>query len=197
MDDGYDRLIFPSIEREIRAMLTESASEQAIKMFEINLKPLLMQPPVKDKVTLGLDPAYRTGCKIAVVDGTGKVLDKTVVYPTPPQNKVEEAKKKLKELINKYDVDVISIGNGTASKESEIFVADLLKELEKEVNYMVVSEAGERLFCEPARGGRISRFRRFRTECGFHRAALAGSVGRTYQDRSEIHRRGAISARYG
>ena len=99
-------------------MLTESASEQAIKMFEINLKPLLMQPPVKDKVTLGLDPAYRTGCKIAVVDGTGKVLDKTVVYPTPPQNKVEEAKKKLKELINKYDVDVISIGNGTASKES-------------------------------------------------------------------------------
>ena len=127
VDDGYDRLIFPSIEREIRAMLTESASEQAIKMFEINLKPLLMQPPVKDKVTLGLDPAYRTGCKIAVVDGTGKVLDKTVVYPTPPQNKVEEAKKKLKELINKYDVDVISIGNGTASKESEIFVADLLK----------------------------------------------------------------------
>ncbi len=146
VDDGYDRLIFPSIEREIRAMLTESASEQAIKMFEINLKPLLMQPPVKDKVTLGLDPAYRTGCKIAVVDGTGKVLDKTVVYPTPPQNKVEEAKKKLKELINKYDVDVISIGNGTASKESEIFVADLLKELEKEVNYMVVSEAGASVY---------------------------------------------------
>lgn len=146
VDDGYDRLIFPSIEREIRAMLTESASEQAIKMFEVNLKPLLMQPPVKDKVTLGLDPAYRTGCKIAVVDGTGKVLDKTVIYPTPPQKKVEEAKEKLKELIAKYDVDVISIGNGTASKESEIFVAELLKELEKEVSYMVVSEAGASVY---------------------------------------------------
>lgn len=146
VEDGYDRLIFPSIEREIRSMLTESASEQAIKMFELNLKPLLMQPPVKDKVTLGLDPAYRTGCKIAVVDGTGKVLDKTVVYPTPPQNKVEEAKNKLKELIQKYNVDIISIGNGTASKESEIFVSDLLKELDKEVSYMVVSEAGASVY---------------------------------------------------
>jgi len=145
-EDGYDRLIFPSIEREIRAMLTESASEQAIKMFEVNLKPLLMQPPVKDKITLGLDPAYRTGCKIAVVDGTGKFLDKTVIYPTPPKSQVEEAKIKIKELINKYDVDIISIGNGTASKESEIFVADLLKELDKEVSYMVVSEAGASVY---------------------------------------------------
>ena len=151
VEDGYDRLIYPSIEREIRAVLTETASEQAIKMFEVNLKPLLMQPPVKDKITLGLDPAYRTGCKIAVVDGTGKVLDKTVVYPTPgPKQNIEAAKAKLKELIAKYNVDIISIGNGTASKESEIFVADLIKEIKAEtgrdVAYVVVSEAGASVY---------------------------------------------------
>ena len=151
VEDGYDRLIFPSIEREIRAALTETASEQAIKMFEVNLKPLLMQPPVKDKITLGLDPAYRTGCKIAVVDGTGKVLDKTVVYPTPgPKQNIEAAKAKLKELIAKYHVDIISIGNGTASKESEIFVAELIKEIKEEtgadVAYVVVSEAGASVY---------------------------------------------------
>ena len=151
VEDGYDRLIYPSIEREVRAALTESASEQAIKMFEVNLKPLLMQPPVKDKVTLGLDPAYRTGCKIAVVDGTGKVLDKTVVYPTPgPKQNIEAAKTKLKELIAKYGVQIISIGNGTASKESEIFVADLIKEVKaetgREVEYIVVSEAGASVY---------------------------------------------------
>ncbi len=151
VEDGYDRLIYPSIEREIRAALTETASEQAIKMFEVNLKPLLMQPPVKDKITLGLDPAYRTGCKIAVVDGTGKVLDKTVVYPTPgPKQNIEAAKSKLKELIAKYNVDIISIGNGTASKESEIFVADLIKEIKAEtgrdVAYVVVSEAGASVY---------------------------------------------------
>ena len=151
VDDGYDRLIYPSIEREIRAALTESASEQAIKMFEVNLKPLLMQPPIKDKITLGLDPAYRTGCKIAVVDGTGKVLDKTVVYPTPgPKQNIDAAKAKLKEMIAKYNVDIISIGNGTASKESEIFVAELIKEIKEEtgrdVAYMVVSEAGASVY---------------------------------------------------
>ena len=151
VEDGYDRLIYPSIEREIRAALTESASEQAIKMFEVNLKPLLMQPPIKDKITLGLDPAYRTGCKIAVVDGTGKVLDKTVVYPTPgPKQNIDAAKAKLKELIAKYKVDIISIGNGTASKESEIFVAELIKEIKeetgREVSYMVVSEAGASVY---------------------------------------------------
>ncbi len=151
VEDGYDRLIYPSIEREIRAALTESASEQAIKMFEVNLKPLLMQPPIKDKITLGLDPAYRTGCKIAVVDGTGKVLDKTVVYPTPgPKQNIDAAKAKLKELIAKYNVDIISIGNGTASKESEIFVAELIKEIKeetgREVSYMVVSEAGASVY---------------------------------------------------
>ena len=144
--DGYKRLIQPSIEREIRNYLTENAQEQAIKMFDVNLRPLLMQPPVKDKVTMGFDPAYRTGCKIAVVDGTGKVLDTTVVYPTPPQNKKEEAKKTLEKLIGKYKVDVISIGNGTASKESEIFVSDMVKDYGGKVTYAVVSEAGASVY---------------------------------------------------
>lgn len=145
-EDSYKRLIQPSIEREIRNYLTENAQEQAIKMFDVNLRPLLMQPPVKDKVTMGFDPAYRTGCKIAVVDGTGKVLATTVVYPTPPQNKKEEAKAELKKLIDKYSVDVISIGNGTASKESEIFVADLVKDYGGKVAYAVVNEAGASVY---------------------------------------------------
>lgn len=144
--DSYKRLIFPSLEREIRSQLTDMASEQAIKIFGVNLKQLLMQPPVKGKVTLGLDPAYRTGCKIAVVDATGKVLDTTVVYPTPPQNKTEEAKAKLKTLIKKHNVNAISIGNGTASKESEIFVAELIKEIDEDVKYMVVNEAGASVY---------------------------------------------------
>ncbi len=151
VDDGCTRLLLPSVEREVRAALTEAASEQAIKMFEVNLRPLLMQPPVKDKVTLGLDPAYRTGCKIAVVDGTGKVLDKTVVYPTPgPKQNIDDAKAKLKALIAKYGVEIVSIGNGTASKESEIFVAELIKEIKeetgREVSYIVVSEAGASVY---------------------------------------------------
>ena len=144
--DGYERLIAPSIEREIRSSLTESANEQAIKMFEVNLRPLLMQPPMRDKVTLGWDPAFRTGCKLAVVDETGKVLDKTVIYPTQPQNKVEEGKAVVRKLIAKYGVEVISIGNGTASKESEIIVADLVKEYGGKVTYMVVSEAGASVY---------------------------------------------------
>lgn len=144
--DAYKRLIQPSIEREIRNYLTENAQEQAIKMFDVNLRPLLMQPPVKDKVTMGFDPAYRTGCKIAVVDGTGKVLDTTVVYPTPPQSKTAEAKATLEKLIDKYSVDVISIGNGTASKESEIFVADMLKDYNGKVGYVVVNEAGASVY---------------------------------------------------
>ncbi len=144
--DAYKRLIHPSIEREIRNILTESAQEQAIKMFDVNLRPLLMQAPVKDKVTMGFDPAYRTGCKIAVVDGTGKVLDTTVVYPTPPQNKTDEAKKVLGSLIEKHKIDVISIGNGTASKESEIFVADMLKAYGGKVRYEVVNEAGASVY---------------------------------------------------
>ena len=144
--DALTRLIFPSLERELRSTLTENAAEQAIKVFALNLKPLLMQPPVKGRVTLGLDPAYRTGCKIAVVDATGRVLDTTVVYPTPPQSKVEEAAAKLRALIKKHNVSTISIGNGTASKESEIFVADLIKTLDTPVSYMVVSEAGASVY---------------------------------------------------
>ena len=147
--DSYSRLIFPSIERELRSSLTDDASEQAIKMFESNLRPLLLQPPVKDKIVLGLDPAYRTGCKIAVVDGTGKVLDKTVIYPTPgPKQNEEKAKEDLKALILKHSVDIIAIGNGTASKESEIFVAELIKEMqgERDVEYIVVSEAGASVY---------------------------------------------------
>ncbi len=155
-EDGYERLIAPSVEREVRAQLFEEASEQAIKMFELNLKPLLMQPPVKDKITMGWDPAYRTGCKICVVDGTGKVLDKTVVFPTPPQNKVIEAKRELKALIQKYGVEVISCGNGTASKESEIFIAELIKEIKaetgREVGYVIVNEAGASVYSASALG---------------------------------------------
>jgi uncharacterized protein len=146
VEDSYSRLIFPSLEREIRNQLTESAQEQAMKVFSENLRNLLLQPPVKDRVVLGLDPAYRTGCKLAVVDETGKVLETAVIYPTPPQNKVEEAKIKVKQLIDKYKVDIVSIGNGTASKESELFIADLLKEVDRKVYYMVVSEAGASVY---------------------------------------------------
>ena len=155
-EDGYARLIAPSIEREVRAQLFDDASEQAIKMFELNLKPLLMQPPVKDKITMGWDPAYRTGCKICVVDGTGKVLDKTVVFPTPPQNKTDEAKLVLKKMIAKHGVQVISCGNGTASKESEIFIAELIKEIKaetgREVGYVIVNEAGASVYSASALG---------------------------------------------
>ena len=149
-EDSYKRLLFPSLERQIRAQLTERADAQAIGVFSENLKNLLMQPPVKGAVTMGFDPAYRTGCKIAVVDPTGKVLDTTVVYPTPPANRTEEAKKMLSQLVQKYGVTVIAIGNGTASKESEIFVAQLLGELnpklQHKVSYMVVSEAGASVY---------------------------------------------------
>ncbi len=146
IEDSYERLISPSVEREVRNDLTENAQEQAMKVFAANLKNLLLQPPVKGRVVLGLDPAYRTGCKIGVVDDTGKVLETTVIYPTPPQNKVEEAKKVMKYLVEKHKVDIVSIGNGTASKESEIFVADLIKELDRKLYYMVVSEAGASVY---------------------------------------------------
>ncbi|HHY53630.1 MAG TPA: RNA-binding transcriptional accessory protein, partial [Clostridiales bacterium] len=146
IDDSYSRLIFPSLENELRGALTEKAQDSAIEVFKENLTQLLMQPPLKDRVVLGLDPAYRTGCKIAVVDATGKVLDTTVIYPTPPQNKIEESKRILKELIAKHGVNVISIGNGTASKESELFVAELIGELPQKVSYMVVSEAGASVY---------------------------------------------------
>lgn len=146
VEDGYKRLIAPAIEREIRNSLTERAEEQAIKIFARNLKNLLMQSPVKGKVVMGFDPAFRTGCKIAVVDETGKLLATTTVYPTEPQNKIEETKKELKELINKYDIDIIAIGNGTASRESELIVAEMLSEIDKNTCYTIVSEAGASVY---------------------------------------------------
>ncbi|MCT4542513.1 MAG: RNA-binding transcriptional accessory protein [Vallitalea sp.] len=146
ISDSYKRLIAPAIEREIRSDLTEGAEEGAIKVFGKNLEQLLMQPPIIDKVVLALDPAFRTGCKIAVIDGTGKVLDTTVVYPTPPQNKIKEAKIKLKELIEKHNVNLIAIGNGTASRESELFVAEMLKEINKDIHYIIVNEAGASVY---------------------------------------------------
>ncbi|WP_107572135.1 Tex family protein [Clostridioides difficile] len=146
IEDSYKRLIFPSIEREIRNHLTEIAQERAISVFGKNVKSLLLQPPVKDKVVMGFDPAFRTGCKIAVVDKNGKLLDYTTVYPTDPQNDVERAKKVLKGLIEKYDIDIISIGNGTASRESETFVSEMIKEIDREVQYVIVSEAGASVY---------------------------------------------------
>lgn len=146
IEDSYKRLIFPSIEREIRNHLTEIAQERAISVFGKNVKSLLLQPPVKDKVVMGFDPAFRTGCKIAIVDKNGKLLDYTTVYPTDPQNNVEGAKKVLKGLIEKYDIDIISIGNGTASRESETFVSEMIKEIDREVQYVIVSEAGASVY---------------------------------------------------
>ncbi len=145
-EDAYDRLIYPSLEREVRNTLTEKADEGAIKMFGANLKPLLMQPPVKGKVAMGLDPGYRNGCKVAVVDPTGKVLDTAVVYPTFGERQKQEAIAALAKLIKKYGVEVIAIGNGTASKETEIMTAELLKVVDPGVSYMVVSEAGASVY---------------------------------------------------
>lgn len=144
--DAWERLIFPSLEREVRTALTADASAQAIHTFALNLRPLLMQPPVKNRVTLGFDPAYRTGCKLAVVDGTGKVLDTAVIYPTKPHNKTAEAKSTLTRLCDKHGVTCIAIGNGTASRESEIFITEFLREYGKDVSYMVVSEAGASVY---------------------------------------------------
>jgi len=144
--DSYERLIAPAIEREVRGELTEKAQDGAIGVFGKNLGQLLMQPPIAGKVVLGWDPAFRTGCKLAIVDATGKVLDTKVIYPTAPQNKVEESKKILKQLIDKYDVSLISVGNGTASRESETIIVELLKELKKPVQYVIVNEAGASVY---------------------------------------------------
>ncbi len=144
--DSYDRLIAPAIEREIRNDLTEKAEDGAISVFGKNLEQLLLQPPIKGKVVLGWDPAFRTGCKLAVVDETGKVLDTKVIYPTAPQNKVEQAKAELKKLIKKYNVSLISVGNGTASRESEQVIVELIKELDVPVQYVIVNEAGASVY---------------------------------------------------
>lgn len=146
IDDAYKRLIAPSIERDIRSSLTETAEDEAIKVFGKNLTQLLMQPPVAGRVVLGWDPAFRTGCKLAVVDETGKVLDTTVIYPTAPQNKVEAAKKVLKELIKKYNISLISLGNGTASRESEAVIVELIKEVDTKLEYIIVNEAGASVY---------------------------------------------------
>lgn len=146
IEDGYKRLIEPAIEREIRNELTEKAEDGAIKIFGKNLVQLLMQPPITGQVVLGWDPAFRTGCKLAVVDSTGKVLETAVIYPTAPQNKVEESKAVLKKLIDKYNVTLISLGNGTASRESEMVIVDLLKEIKKPVKYVIVNEAGASVY---------------------------------------------------
>ena len=146
IEDSYKRLIEPSIDREIRADLTEKAEEKAIKVFGQNAKQLLLGSPIKDKIVIGFDPAYRTGCKIAVIDETGKVLETATIYPTAPQNDVENSKKVLKRLIQIHNVDMIAIGNGTASRESEMFVSDTIKEIEKEVTYAMVSEAGASVY---------------------------------------------------
>lgn len=146
IEDSYKRLIAPAIEREIRNTLTEKAEDGAIKVFGKNLEQLLMQPPIANQVVLGWDPAFRTGCKLAVVDSTGKVLDTTVIFPTAPQNKVEESKKVLKRLIEKYGITLISVGNGTASRESEMVIVELLKELNTQVQYVIVNEAGASVY---------------------------------------------------
>lgn len=144
--DSYDRLIGPAIEREVRSALTENAEAGAIKVFGKNLQQLLMQPPIAGQVVLGWDPAFRTGCKLAVVDPTGKVLDTAVIYPTAPQNKVEESKRILKQMIKKYQISLISVGNGTASRESEQIIVDLLKEIPEHVQYVIVNEAGASVY---------------------------------------------------
>ena len=145
-EDAYERLIFPSVEREIRAELTDMADEQAIKLFAVNLRQLLMQPPVKGHVAIGLDPGYRTGCKLAVVDATGRVLDTAVIYPTHSENQIKKSKQTLKDMIKKYHAEIIAIGNGTASKETEMFTAECISEIDDKVSYMVVSEAGASVY---------------------------------------------------
>ena len=144
--DSYERLIFPSVEREIRSELTDTADEQAIKLFALNLRQLLMQPPVKGHTAIGLDPGYRTGCKLAVVDATGRVLDTAVIYPTHSENQIKKSKQTLKDMIKKYHVEIIAIGNGTASKETEMFTAECISEIDDKVSYMVVSEAGASVY---------------------------------------------------
>ncbi len=145
-DDAYTRLIFPSVEREIRSELTEAADEQSIKLFALNLRQLLMQPPVKGYTVIGLDPGYRTGCKLAVVDPTGRVLDTAVIYPTHGENQVKKSKQLLKDMIHKHNAQVISIGNGTATRETEMFAAECISEIDEKVSYVIVSEAGASVY---------------------------------------------------
>ena len=195
--DAYTRLIFPSVERELRSTLSENAQEAAIKVFSVNLRNLLMQPPVKGKVAMGLDPGYRTGCKVAVVDATGRVLDTGVIYPTHSQSRVQEAKALVSRMIQKYQVEVIAIGNGTASKETEMFTAEVLSNLPQQDKercaYMVVSVG---IFRLQACGGGISSVRPDPAERRLHRPPASGPSGGAGKNRSQGHRRGAVSARH-
>lgn len=152
VEDGYKRLLFPSIEREIRSDLTTRAEDDAIDVFSMNLDPLLMQAPMKDKIVMALDPGFRSGCKVAIVDEIGKPLDHTNIYPHPPQNKWEDSKKILKKLIEKYNVDIIAIGNGTASRETENLASELIGEIDREVYYIIVSEAGASIYSASKEG---------------------------------------------
>ena len=185
--DSYDRLIAPAIEREIRNELTEKAEDGAFSVFGKNLEQLLLQPPIKGKVVLGWDPAFRTGCKLAVVDETGKVLDTKVIYPTAPQNKVEQAKAELKKLIKKYHVSLISVGNGTASRESEQVIVELLKELDTPVQYVIVNEAGASVYSASKLA--TEEFPEF--DVGQRSAA---SIARRLQDPLQVHLCGAVPA---
>ncbi len=173
--DSYQRLIFPSIEREVRASLKEFAEERAIENFSVNLEKLLLTPPMKDKVVLGYDPAFRTGCKLAVLDQTGKPLDISVIYPTEPHLKIEESKRMVLDLIDRYQVDLIAIGNGTASRESEAFIAETIKEAKRPVEYVIVSEAGASVYSASPLA--ISEFPSLTVE---KRSAI--SIGRRLQD---------------
>lgn len=197
IEDSFTRLIFPSIEREIRNELTDTACETSIKVFGENTRQLLMQPPVKGRVTIGLDPGYRTGCKVAVVSETGKVLDTGVIYPVPPHNKIEQAKKIIKDFVKKYNVKMFAIGNGTASLETEEFAAQVIKELDCGITYMVVSEAGASVYSASKLAA--EEFPQFDVSL---RSAV--SIARRLQDplaelvknRPKGYRRGSIPARY-
>jgi protein Tex len=173
--DSYKRLIEPSIEREIRTELTEKAEISAIDNFSHNLEKLLLQPPMKDKMVLALDPAYRTGCKLAVIDFTGKKIDIKVIYPHEPRNEIEASKKTVLELINKYNIDIIAIGNGTASRESESFVVDVIKDANRSVSYIIVNEAGASVYSASKLA--IEEFPELHVE---ERSAI--SIGRRLQD---------------
>ena len=197
VEDSYKRLIEPAIEREIRNELTEKAEDGAIDVFGKNLHQLLMQPPIAGKVVLGWDPAFRTGCKLAVVDPTGKVIGTTVIYPTAPTTpqKIKASKDLLKKIIPKYHISLISLGNGTASRESEQFIVELLKEIPEQVRYVIVNEAGASVYSASKLAS--EEFPKF--DVGQRSAAsiarrLQDPLARTCEDRSEVDRRRTISA---
>ena len=195
-DDACDRLIQPSMEREIRSYLTDQADEGAIHMFALNLKPLLMQPPVKGKVTMGLDPGYRMGCKVAVVDGTGRVLDTAVVYPTHGKRQKEEAIETLSKLVRKYGVEHIAIGNGTASRETEQMTVELIHRLGEPAVHDCQRGGGLGILRQPAGRRGVPPVRRESEKRGVHRPAAPGPPGRAGKDRPQGHRRGPVPARH-